>query len=188
MVPKLAIVGPLKADSVGATFATVMAFVPAARAVPSSSIRSTVIVGVVGPLTYVCVTIWPVGLPVTGPVSRRPPVNRVAGHRVGPRIGHGAQGQAVDRPFVDRGIACQRDRGGHVIDGDGLRAGHQERAIFIGHVHRDGAAHGAIGIGVANDLAIGIAGDRPGIDAISPVNGVARDRVGPRIGPPKVRL
>ena len=68
MAPKLAAVGPLKADSVDATLATVMVLVPAARAVPSSSVKSTVIVGLVGPLMYVCVTTWPLGLPETGPV------------------------------------------------------------------------------------------------------------------------
>ena len=121
-------------------------------------------------------------------VGAIPPVNRVTGDGVRARIGHGAQGQTVERPFVHRGIARQRDRGGHVIDGDGLRAGHQERAIFIGHIHGDGAAHGAIGVGVRNDLAVGIAGDRAGVRAISPVNGVAVTVSVPGSVAPKVRL
>ena len=110
------------------------------------------------------------------------PIDGVAGRRVLTRVGDRAQGQREARALIHRQVAGERDRRRHVIHGErpGLRPG----AVLVGGIHRDrarGAAGRTVGIGVGDAAAERdefSRGECGGCAAVTPVDRVARDRVG----------
>ena len=110
------------------------------------------------------------------------PVDAVLADRVGPRVGHGPQGQGVDQVLLDRAHAVERHRRRHVVDRHVEAV--QRHAVGLALLVVDGDVDGVaavVGVGV-RDVGVGrVAGKHRVGGAVAPVDG-DQPRLGVRVG------